>query len=146
MVSYHITYINVYYSILAKSDIEVHFLLQSCICNFFFGQLCWVAKSQVINRKMNDKQTSAMIKSAATNTSDRKRKIMDAVCIAFYPVASLCCRLNYLYFLQLYWGFLAFWIFAVYLTVYIIWLGQELGTCCLSCCCVLCWFYYSWGQ
>jgi len=71
-------------------------------------QLCWVVKSQVINKKMNERQTSAMIKSAATSTEVRKKKIMDAVRIAFYPVLSLCFRLNYLYFLELYQGFLAF--------------------------------------
>jgi hypothetical protein len=32
---------------------------------------------------MNEKQTSAMIKSAATSTDIRKNKIMDAVRIAF---------------------------------------------------------------
>jgi len=40
----------------------------------------------VINKKMNEKQTSAMIRSAATSTDVRKNKIMDAVCMAFYPV------------------------------------------------------------
>jgi hypothetical protein len=35
---------------------------------------------------MNEKQTSAMIRSAATSTDVRKNKIMDAVCMAFYPV------------------------------------------------------------
>lgn len=43
------------------------------------SELCWVVKSQVINKKMNEKQTSAMIKSAATSTEVRKRKIMDAL-------------------------------------------------------------------
>jgi hypothetical protein len=32
---------------------------------------------------MNEKQTSAMIKSAATSTDVRKRKIMDEVCMEF---------------------------------------------------------------
>ena len=49
---------------------------------------------------MNEKQTSAMIKNAATSTEVRKRKIMDAVRIAFYPVVSSCFRLNCLYFLE----------------------------------------------
>ena len=53
----------------------------------------------MINKKMNEKQTSAMIRSAATSTDVRKRKIMDAVCMAFYLVASFYCRLSYLYFL-----------------------------------------------
>jgi len=73
--------------------------------SFFFSflrQLCWVVKSQVINKKMNEKQTSNMIRNAATSTEVRKRKIMDAVRIAFYPVVSSCFRLNYLYFLELY--------------------------------------------
>jgi hypothetical protein len=56
---------------------------------------------------MNEKQTSAMIRSAATSTDIRKNKIMDAVRIAFYLVASSCCRLKYLYFLELYPVFLA---------------------------------------
>jgi hypothetical protein len=51
---------------------------------------------------MNEKQTSAMIKSAATSTDDRKRKIMEAVCRAFYPVACSWCRLKNLYLLELY--------------------------------------------
>ena len=53
-----------------------------------------VSRSQVINKKMNEKQTSAMIRSAATSTDIRKNKIMDAVRIAFYLVASSCCRLS----------------------------------------------------
>jgi len=32
---------------------------------------------------MNEKQTSTMIRSAATSTDVRKKKIMDAVCMAF---------------------------------------------------------------
>jgi hypothetical protein len=55
----------------------------------------------VINKKMNEKQTSTMIRSAATSTDVRKGKIMKEVSIAFYPVACLYCRLNYLYFLGL---------------------------------------------
>ena len=74
----------------------------------------------MIDKKMNEKQTSAMIRSAATSTDVRKKKIMDAVCVAFYPVASFYCGLNYLYFPGLYQVLLAFQIFAVYFTVYII--------------------------
>jgi eukaryotic translation initiation factor 2C len=37
-------------------------------------------RGQVINKKMNDIQTSNMIKYAATSTDVRKQKIMDAVC------------------------------------------------------------------
>ena len=37
----------------------------------------------MINKKMNEKQTSTMIRSAATSTDVRKKKIMDAVCMAF---------------------------------------------------------------
>jgi hypothetical protein len=48
---------------------------------------------------MNEKQTSAMIRSAATSTDVREEKIMDAVCMAFYAVASCYCRLSCLYFL-----------------------------------------------
>jgi len=86
---------------------ELFWLNQTLICDSYSEavcifllllQLCWVVKSQVINKKMNEKQTSAMIKNAATSTEVRKRKIMDAVCIAFYPVVSTCFRLNYLYF------------------------------------------------
>jgi hypothetical protein len=51
--------------------------------------------SQVINKKMNEKQTSAMIRSAATSTDIRKNKIMDEVCMAFYPVLSFYCSLTY---------------------------------------------------
>lgn len=43
------------------------------------SELCWVVKSQVVNKKMNEKQTSAMIKNAATSTEVRKRKIMEAL-------------------------------------------------------------------
>lgn len=68
-------------------------LQRSCICTFFSWQLCRVVQHQVINRKMTEKQTSAMIRAAATSTDIRKRKIMDAV-RTFYPVASLCCRLS----------------------------------------------------
>ena len=42
----------------------------------------------MINKKMNERQTSAMIRSAATSTNVRKNKIMDEVCMEFYPVAS----------------------------------------------------------
>jgi hypothetical protein len=65
-------------------------------------------------KKMNEKQTSAMIRSAATSTDVRKDKIMSEVCMAFYSVASFCCGLNYLYFLGLYQVLLPFRIFAVY--------------------------------
>jgi hypothetical protein len=43
---------------------------------------------------MNEKQTAAMIKSAATSTDVRKKKILDAVRIAYYKVASWCYGLN----------------------------------------------------
>ena len=56
----------------------------------------------MINKKMNEKQTSNLIRSAATSTDVRKRKIMDMVCMAFYLVASFYCRLSYLYFLGFY--------------------------------------------
>jgi hypothetical protein len=42
----------------------------------------------VIDKKMNERQTSAMKRGAATSTEVRKKKIMDEVCIEFYPVAS----------------------------------------------------------
>ncbi|GFG40952.1 hypothetical protein Cfor_04697, partial [Coptotermes formosanus] len=40
-------------------------------------ELCTITRSQVINKKMNEKQTSNMIRSAATSTDIRKQKIMD---------------------------------------------------------------------
>ncbi|XP_021934924.1 protein argonaute-2-like isoform X2 [Zootermopsis nevadensis] len=43
------------------------------------AELCCVTKGQVINRKMDETQTSNMIKQAATSTDVRKRKIQEAM-------------------------------------------------------------------
>lgn len=42
------------------------------------AELCFIVEGQDIKRKMNEIQTSKMIKYAATNTTVRKNKIMDA--------------------------------------------------------------------
>ncbi|RZC31785.1 Piwi, PAZ, and/or DUF1785 domain containing protein [Asbolus verrucosus] len=47
-------------------------------------EFCSVMESQTINRKMNENQTSAMIKKSATSTTVRKSKIMDSLQKARY--------------------------------------------------------------
>ncbi|CAH0557927.1 unnamed protein product [Brassicogethes aeneus] len=47
-------------------------------------EMCTVQEGQAIKRKMNENQTSNMIKVAATNTAMRKQKIMDGVNKASY--------------------------------------------------------------
>lgn len=48
------------------------------------AELCTIIEGQDIKRKMNELQTSKMIRYAATNTNVRKRKIMDSVSSANY--------------------------------------------------------------
>lgn len=43
------------------------------------AEFCSVVEGQVVNRKMSEKLTAAMIKHAATSTEVRKRKIMDSI-------------------------------------------------------------------
>ncbi|KAJ9582416.1 hypothetical protein L9F63_003269, partial [Diploptera punctata] len=46
---------------------------------FFPSELCTILGGQVLNRKMNETQTAAMVRVAATDTNIRKRKIYDAI-------------------------------------------------------------------
>ncbi|XP_049822129.1 protein argonaute-2-like isoform X2 [Aethina tumida] len=48
------------------------------------AECCTILANQAVNRKMNENQTSAMIKYAATNTRVRKEKIMTGVKLANY--------------------------------------------------------------
>lgn len=54
-------------------------------------EFCSIESGQAVNRKMTEKQTSAMIKEAATSTVERKRKIMDALNTTNYN-NDLCIR------------------------------------------------------
>ncbi|KAJ9582418.1 hypothetical protein L9F63_003271, partial [Diploptera punctata] len=43
------------------------------------AELCKITKGQVVNRKLNETQTSNMIKQTATSTTERKRKILESL-------------------------------------------------------------------
>lgn len=47
-------------------------------------EFCDIVAGQTVNRKMNENQTSAMIKKSATSTGERKAKIMDSLRKANY--------------------------------------------------------------
>ena len=49
------------------------------VCFHFVVQLCTIAPGQEYRRKLNEIQTSNMIKVAATPADVRKRKILEAV-------------------------------------------------------------------
>lgn len=50
-------------------------------------QLCTIVAGQVTQRKLDDNQTSKMIREAATDTHRRKAKIMEGVrMLCFIPV------------------------------------------------------------
>lgn len=54
-------------------------IFELCTIFLFLSQLCTIPAGQVTQRKMDENQTTALIRHAATNTATRKQKILDGV-------------------------------------------------------------------
>ena len=98
------------YSLIIHSSTELGFLhfwlhfIHLVISSPF--QLCVLLGGQATMKKLDEQQTRAMVRAAATNTDDRKRKIREAVsCFSFF--LSICFTAQLLVLIIFFYFFLS---------------------------------------